>query len=113
MGDRANIQMLNEEDKSVYLYTHWRGSELPGILQRALAKRWRWNDDAYLARIIFCEMVKGSETGETGFGISASLGDGDDRILIVDARWGRVQVAGRGAGWSFEEYLKINPETVW
>lgn len=110
MGDRANIQVKNDGDQSVFLYTHWDGSELPETLRAALAKRWRWTDDAYLARIIFCEMVKGAEMDETGFGIMSYVGDGEDRILIVDTQAGTVS---RGEQvWSFDEYVDLSPDQI-
>jgi hypothetical protein len=72
MGDRANIE-VRDGDESVFLYTHWSGSEAPEILRRALDRgEERWSDSSYLARIIFCEMVKGHEMELTGFGISAT-----------------------------------------
>jgi hypothetical protein len=83
MGDRANVKVTGAGD--VFLYTHWYGSELPETLRTALARGiGRWNDPAYLARIIFCEMVKGHEMDSTGYGISGECGDGDDRVLTVD-----------------------------
>lgn len=106
MGDRANICMKEEDDKEVYLYTHWQGSDLPSILQDALKRgRGRWSDNQYLARIIFCEMVKDSVLDETGYGISAHCGDGGNRVL--DIRGETVEVRGTAARWTFEEYLQL------
>ena len=65
MGDRGNVKV-----DGVYLYTHDMGTSLPFVVKRALRKQWRWDDSAYLARIIFCEMIKGREQDEFGFGIS-------------------------------------------
>ena len=79
MGYRGQVLI---EDVGVYLYTHWGASELTKTVQKALAKKWRWDDPEYLARIIFCEMVKGDEEGETGYGIGNSL-HGDVWKLIV------------------------------
>jgi hypothetical protein len=84
MGDRANIIVTEDCKTGVVLYTHWRGSELPEILKTALDKKWRWTDTSYLTRIIFCEMVKGDEASETGFGISTQLGDNGHPYLVVD-----------------------------
>jgi hypothetical protein len=84
MGDRANVHVAG-----VYLYTHWGGYNLPETVRAALIRAQegdRWQDDPYLARIIFCEMVTGSEKGTTGYGISATCGDGAERVLIVDTR---------------------------
>ena len=83
MGDRANVYVKDGEG-GVYLYSHWGGTELPGTLQQAMKRKLRWDDRAYLARIIFCEMVAGQERDETGFGISPDIPDGADRVLIVD-----------------------------
>ena len=110
MGDRANVRV--DGAGSVYLYTHWSGSELPETLQRALmAGTGRWNDPPYLARIIFCEMVAGAERSETGFGISGNVGDGDNRVLIVDCKAGTVTFPNEDT-LTFEEYINID-DPVW
>lgn len=95
MGDRANVKVV-DGDSTVFLYTHWSGTELPGILKTALARKVRWDDGAYLTRIIFQEMV-GDDTGESGYGISSTVGDGEDRVLIVDVgtqtvEWGMKKI---------------------
>ena len=69
MGDRGQVLMVDEQ---VYLYTHWGASELVETVRRALARRQRWDDPSYLARIIFCEMMGDDIKGETGFGIDTS-----------------------------------------
>ena len=66
MGDRANIVIENDAGR-IYLYTHWAGYSLPETLRSALERgKSRWDDESYLTRIIFCEMVKGSEADLTG-----------------------------------------------
>lgn len=99
MGDRANIRIKQlfpptpegEEPQFVYLYTHWGGTELPQTLAKALdskAGRSRWDDESYLARIIFCHMLaegNGLNTDDvTGFGISCSPPDNEHPYLDVD-----------------------------
>ena len=66
MGERGQILI---KDTGVYLYTHWTGYRLKNILQESLSKKWRWNDEDYLTRIIFDVMKDGDTTGETGYGI--------------------------------------------
>lgn len=84
MGDRGNIA-VQDGGKRVYLYGHWSGSDMPETLRTALVRgEGRWNDPPYLARIIFCELVKGSEMDETGFGISTTIGDNEHPIIVVD-----------------------------
>lgn len=105
MGDRANVLVReNDNDPGVYLYTHWSGSDLPFTLARALSRKAYWYDSQYLTRIIFCEMIKGDEDGETGFGISSFCGDGEDRVLIVDCE---TQCVKRDDYvWSFDEFIE-------
>jgi hypothetical protein len=79
MGDRGQVFV---KDAGVYLYTHWNASNLIETVRQALAKKWRWDDPEYLARIIFCEMVRGSETDETGYGIGTQE-HGDIWLLIT------------------------------
>lgn len=80
MGDRANIK-IKQATGDVWFYTHWSGHRLPEILRTALARRVRWGDSPYLARIIFCEMIKG---GEAGFGISTTVQDNEYPVLVCD-----------------------------
>ena len=85
MGDRANVKVIAYEgDPGVYLYTHCSGDDLPMMIKSALAKKWRWDDGAYLARIVFCEMVVGSEQGETGFGISTIPEGTQERTITLN-----------------------------
>jgi hypothetical protein len=123
MGDRGNVYVMDGE-VGVYLYSHWTGSELPGIVATALASpagRNRWTDGQYLARIIFDHMT-GGERRETGFGISARLGDNEHPIIVVDPQHQRVRLAEQGsereAVWddftkdvwpSFEAFIAANP----
>jgi len=70
MGDRSNIKVIFENEKTVGFYTHWGGSELQNTLKDALIRgQDRWDDSSYLARIIFSEMIREDVLGETGFGI--------------------------------------------
>lgn len=74
MGDRANIIVQQEDNGRIYLYTHWLGYRIREILAAALHRgRDRWDDAPYLTRIIFSEMLDGSELkSNTGFGISTT-----------------------------------------
>ncbi len=93
MGDRGNIVVVDEFDiPAVYLYSHWGGYELGDTLATVLSRGQRWDDGSYLARMIFCEMVKGSETGETGFGISTAPPDNEHAYLVVDIKGQRVLI---------------------
>ena len=117
MGDRANIKVLQGHGKdSVYLYTHWGGTELARTLRTALTRKQRWNDEAYLARIIFCEMVKGAEADETGFGIATSPPDNGHQILTVDCEKRYVRIGPQDEepthNIPFATYIKMTLEEV-
>jgi hypothetical protein len=89
MGDRGNIvirQAANTNRDDVWFYGHWSGSTLKQTVQSALAKKWRWGDESYLARIVFDELTKGNTGKETGFGISTHIQDNShpNPIVIID-----------------------------
>jgi hypothetical protein len=115
MGDRGNVKVTMGKWSAVYLYTHWDGSELPITVQRALAKRWRWDDDTYLARVIFDVMTKGQSGRETGFGIGSYVCDNQHPIIEVSVENQRVsfiEVPSVRHVWSFEEYLELTPKAL-
>lgn len=86
MGDRGNIVVrqapkTNRDD--VWFYGHWSGYQLEETVRTALARNARWDDPSYLARIIFNDF-QGDNRGETGFGISTTIGDNSYPIIVVD-----------------------------
>jgi len=115
MGDRGNIRLdyvsadkVSDEvpQRSVWLYTHWSGTELPRTVAKALDRgRSRWGDSPYLARIIFSELIKGDEQGTTGYGIDVACGDGGNQVVIVNLEDETVEHKGRGGPVSFEEWI--------
>jgi len=105
MGDRANIVVLQGRDlPPVVLYTNWTGYSLPETLRVALAKKWRWDDNAYLTRIIFDTMTEASHDEETGFGISTGLPDNSYALLVVDPDKQEVRVQ-HAPSWGEESGL--------
>lgn len=123
MGDRANIVIKQHDNSRVWLYTHWTGYLQPAVLAAALLRgSGRWNDSPYLARIIFCEMVKGQEMGESGFGISTQMTDNEYPILVVDPDKMTVAVeseegrnrdnAAIGLSMSIGDYVKLDFESA-
>lgn len=110
MGDRGNIKIYQDSgDAAIFFYTHHRGSEIYGVVKRALARRKRWDDGAYLARIIFCELVKGDEDGDTGFGISTSISDNEHTIIGVNPNTREVTFESEGGTvsgkMSFDDFV--------
>jgi hypothetical protein len=104
MGDRGNIA-IKQHSGTVYLYSHYGGSELPQVLQDALKKHELWDDPTYLARIIFDAMEDGENLhgSATGLGISASEDDNNHPLINVDC--GNQQVSIANKSWSFQEFI--------
>lgn len=87
MGCRGQVKVVSEcvNHHDVYLYTHWGAEELPETVKRGLAKKWRWDDACYLARIIFDEIIGADGHGnETGHGICTTRHDDIECLIIVN-----------------------------
>lgn len=94
MGNRCNIVITDNKlgpkstiadalKDSVVLYGHWSGERYVQDAQRALAKNWRWDDPAYLARIVFDEFCA-DRGSETSFGItSGRICDNEHDVLVI------------------------------
>ncbi len=99
------------KDSTVYLYSHWDGEEIVSVLKDALDRgRPRWRDDSYLARIIFCEMVKDDVYGLTGYGISGYPTADSRMILWVDVDDQTVRVG--EAVFTFSEYVDQDDDSL-
>lgn len=97
------------KDSGVYLYTHWGAGTLEHSVRLALSKRWRWDDEEYLTRIIFDTMSAGEQGVETGFGISTSEHGDNEILIIVDCESKEVVVldvcCGKERRGSFDEFV--------
>ena len=87
MGDRGNVRIVSaiEDATDVYFYTHWYGSDLQTIVAAAIASpqgQKRWDDESYLNRIIFEEMLKYASDKETGFGIASYEIDSGSLVIV-------------------------------
>ena len=114
MGCRGQVKIKdNYGDGSVYLYTHWGAEELKEDVALALARRKRWTDSEYLARIIFDQM-KGNDVGHLSFGIGTSEQGGIEELITIDTKkqeisWWENYGCGENSEWeccSFEEYVE-------
>ena len=100
MGDRRMAE-IKTTDGSIYVYTHWRGSELPADARRAVERaKPRLGDEPYWTRIVIDELIKPGRDGELGFGImlKPTCEDGynhDEPSVVIDAKTGGVTVVGR------------------
>jgi len=102
MGDRINIAIKYEDGDIIYFYSHWRGLEIKNVLKKALKRgEVRWNDEPYLTRIIFSEMIKDEVMEVTGYGIAPyPIDDGQNKTIEVNIKKQTVD------GQSFENFIK-------
>ena len=89
MGCRGTIEIWNNaaapksEERPVVLYTHWGAKRMLNDLITTLKRKERWNDTAYLSRMIFCEMMGDYTRGSTGYGIlTDNVGDAEEEIVV-------------------------------
>ena len=104
MGDRGQVHIV---DTGVWLYTHWDGSELPDTVALALAMKERWDDEEYLARIIFDEMIGDQQGGSTGFGIGTKQHGDVATVVAVNCKNQEVIVSHPGFD---QDWDKVEPE---
>ena len=90
------------------------GYLLPQIVQSAMTDNSRLDDEEYLSRIIFSEMIKDHIDGETGYGISTGIHEDIEWLVSVDVpkqkvtiKYGydRLDIIWSG---SFDEFLAAN-----
>jgi len=105
MGDRGQVKIIHWDDKEIYLYTHWGGGELEASVKKTLSKRSRWNDDSYLTRMLFCDMVEGYEKDETGFGIQTVPNDDAGITITINPENQTIEV-NRGGEITFDGSFK-------
>ncbi len=84
---RSNIAIKYGDGNKIYFYSHWDGADMKEILKNALIRgKERWNDEAYLARIIFSEMIKDNILDLTGYGIAPYEMDKNYETIVVDIK---------------------------
>ena len=120
MGDRFVVGFRDtEETPTVWLYSHWGGSDRVELIADAIGKaRPRWNDPGYATRIAISRIVGDSWNEELGFGITAGGRDfyqpdyddvhvvtWSDRTVVVQTLDGKRDLVNFG----FEVFLSTVP----
>lgn len=102
MGDRGNVRLVYGDNfEPIYIYSHWEGTILPLRVAEALdttPARRRWNDESYLARIIFNYLTDGADP-ELSWGIAPYRPDQEHEDVIVNLKERTVD------GIPYEEYI--------
>lgn len=126
MGDRSNVAIILDYKlmEQVWLYSHWDGPGLALKVREAINKRWRWDDESYLTRIIICHCIAENWSEEMDYGISCSIGDNNYPVLVVDIPRKRVwfvnkdepltggRITKHNGGWTFEEFALMDADKL-
>lgn len=115
MGDRSNIVVVQPDNSRIWLYGHWMGEDNFRVAGEVLSRRERWNDHAYLARMLFSKMVEGDLQSDTGYGISNTMCDNEYFIVVIDPKqqtvhleqylWGQSELTEITLPVSFEDFV--------
>ena len=106
MGDRNSIKVTYSTGDSIYLYSHWGGSELNEIVNKAALTSGRLQDESYFTRVLFCAMLGDNLQdwrGETGFGIAPYVVDHDSNNQMVHVDYSGVGAIGTPKIWQGDE----------
>lgn len=99
MGVRQDVKLQYKAGGEVVIYSHWNEAEvLKGIIKDVLRRRERWDDESYLARMIFSAIVKDDIDSATGYGL-APYGMGEETPVIINFSKQTVD------GVPFEEFI--------
>lgn len=94
MGDRANLRLKYPNDKELVIYSHWGGSEMHAMAQRAVQRlidSGRIGDDNYAGRIIISEIVP--QEGDLSWGIGFDYAcDAEYPLIEIDVNTGAVAI---------------------
>lgn len=84
MSTSGEVKLIYPNGLSIYFYKHWDADLLPETIAHALDHgRSRWNDEPYLARVLFSQMISAEVDGITGFGIDV-MPSGEPIYVTID-----------------------------
>lgn len=112
MGNRFSIEVVHEAG-SVFLYTHWKGCSICNTLKASLERGSdRWEDESYLTRIIFSDMIAEDINSNTGYGISLISYTQPYRTIKVDIPNAMVEYMDKFS-FTFDDYINLqNPSQL-
>ena len=118
MGDRRTAEILTSAG-SLYVYTHWHGSEFEEMAMEAILAAYpRWDDHMYATRIIVDQLTKSARDQETGFGLmpgpNAEDEYGVNPSIVIDLvdRQLRVNTFGKVKVYTFDECVPTVDDVV-
>jgi hypothetical protein len=97
VGDRAVVGFQAKPNSpTIYLYSHWAGSEMDTLLASALDKaQGRWSDADYATRIVISQIIADDWKSQLGWGISVDTFAYPDYETIKVVEWSRGIVSTR------------------
>ncbi|MBT6051132.1 MAG: hypothetical protein HOG49_30400 [Candidatus Scalindua sp.] len=112
MSTRCQVYFKNS---GVYLYQHHDGYDLPMEVAHALSLEERWDDEEYLARIVFDCMKEGSSATTTGYGIGTVEHGDIEYLVVLDVKNQTVEIKySHSETWSgsFSDFIHIGLEKI-
>lgn len=109
---KGNIYVKHGNGKGVYLYTAKFGHVLPSIVKSALTRvKGQWGDTPSITRAIFAELIQKDVFNINDAGISTSLVDNENFILVVDDKKKLIGVFGESGHcysiYNFQQFLAL------
>ena len=119
MGKRGTVEIIRTYDNerfSVFLWTRYRGAELPQLLQKTLANEDIILKPPLLARELFERMLGLAEVGEDtmdasgGFTIAAHPQKADYHKITLDTDGCRVEIGGNV--FDYEDFISLSKDQL-
>ena len=90
----AQVEIIEGSRCRLYLYTHYDAANIVGIVRQVLARRKRWDDPDYCARILFRKMIDDQDKdADDGYGIGTMLYADVNVLVSLDFEKQRVHVS--------------------
>jgi len=105
MGARTQVFI---KDTGVYLYSHWGSGNILKTVKKALARKQRWSDPEYLARIVFETMIGNNSGSAVGFGVGTTMHSDIDNLVTIDCKRQVVSYSVNGKPAAGSEFIDFN-----
>ena len=107
MEYKATVEIKFDNNPSVYLCTYFDSSDILKSVQNAISKGVGWDNPARLARIIFCNMIRGEYLSDeaalestTGFGIQTYPQSETATEIRINFKYNDVEIVNNRTGKS-------------
>lgn len=88
MGVRTDVRLHYSNGQTINIYSHWYDVDtLKYVVKGVLKRKERWDDESYLARMIFSAIIKDDIDSATGYGLAPyDMGDRGFDIYLPEQK---------------------------